>query len=121
MLLPCLRKAGAKAEPNELAARTTLGVTAVVTAEREAPEPTWGMAAEHGEGGRLAVTAAARSKYERPEFTDQPSTLDQPGLQTWAVQAAGPVPVNPLCLWGNAWWASIQTRVEKAKAGRTPF
>ena len=46
--MTCLRKAGAKAEPNELAAQTTLGVTAVATAEREEPEPTWGMATEHG-------------------------------------------------------------------------
>lgn len=38
------------ADPSEPAVQTTLVVTLLALAERQAPEPTWGLVDEHGEG-----------------------------------------------------------------------
>lgn len=72
----------AKADPNEPAVQTTLGVTPLAPAERQAPEPTWGLVDEHRGQESLLGLAIARSRHTSPELMDQPSTLYQLGLQT---------------------------------------
>lgn len=89
LLSPCLRKADGQSRPQWPEVQTTLGVTPLAPAERQAPEPTWGMVYEHRGGESLAGMAIGRSRHTRPELKDQPSTLYQPGLQTWPIQALG--------------------------------
>ena len=72
----------AKADPNEPAVQTTLGVTPLAPAERQAPEPTWGLVDEHRGQESLLGLAIARSRHTSPELMDQPPTLYQLGLQT---------------------------------------
>lgn len=72
----------AKADPNEPAVQTTLGMTPLAPAERQAPEPTWELVDEHRGWESLLGLAIAKSRHISPELMDQPSTLYQLGLQT---------------------------------------